>query len=355
MSYGQYGPRPPNQSKPATKQQSDKVLKHVFDNPAHVAFHPLQKDGSGYEQTDARNKQGNWYFKTEGEMRTVYSYRDSYPIASRFPLGKKIIFLSRSGKPWGVTTAGHMSATYNALPKDDKNTLVFCVPTVATYRGLTKETHLNNLADYIIRINEEIGEYTHGRSLYTIQHALGRATSLADEAKLYAKTFHLPAPKLPKIPKLTAEREAKAKAYDAASDARAAARKAARDARWAEQSRVNALEQAEKIAAWRAGSTARFWNLNEGGFALLRVKDKNVETSMGVTVPINGPTGAARLLRFLQALKVAGRTYQTNGHSEHIAQFTVTSFDGEVLVAGCHRIKWAEIEAIAEQVLALAE
>ncbi len=329
-------------------------LKHVFDNPSHVWAHPRQKDGSGYEQTEAKNKQGNWYFRVENGARVCFSYRDSYPIASRFELGKKIIFLSRSGKPYSVTTAKHISATNSAIPRG-KNTLVFYVPFVAPYRGFDEATHLENLADYVTRITEEIGEYTRGHSLYKVQYSLGRVTGLVAEAKLYAKTFHLPAPKLPKIPKLTAEREAKAKAYDASADARRNARNAARDARWAEQSRVNALEQAEKIAEWRAGSAARFWNLNEDGFALLRVNGKNVETSMGATVPINGPTGAARLLRVLQALKAAGRTYQTNGHSEHIAQFTVTSFDGEVLVAGCHRIKWAEIEAIAEQVLALGE
>jgi hypothetical protein len=51
-------------------------------------------------------------------------------------------------------------------------------------------------------------------------------------------------------------------------------------------------------------------------------------------------------------LKASGRTYQSNGHSEHIGAFTVTSFDGDTLVAGCHRITWEEILSVSDAVLA---
>jgi len=47
---------------------------------------------------------------------------------------------------------------------------------------------------------------------------------------------------------------------------------------------------------------------------------------------------------------LAGRI-QSNGHSERIGAFTVTSFDGEVLVAGCHRIQWQEILSVSDAVL----
>jgi hypothetical protein len=38
-------------------------------------------------------------------------------IGSRFELGRKIIFLLRSGKPYSITTSGHMNATRSAVPK----------------------------------------------------------------------------------------------------------------------------------------------------------------------------------------------------------------------------------------------
>jgi hypothetical protein len=54
----------------------------------------------------------------------------------------------------------------------------------------------------------------------------------------------------------------------------------------------------------------------------------------------------------LKALKDSGRTFVQNGHTEHIGHFTVTSFDGELLTAGCHRVTWQEILNISDAVLA---
>jgi hypothetical protein len=72
----------------------------------------------------------------------------------------------------------------------------------------------------------------------------------------------------------------------------------------------------EKIAAWKRGEDVRL--RIQYSEALLRVKGDNVETSMHVSVPVSGPAGAARLFRFLVALKTSGRTYSSNGHSERI-------------------------------------
>src|ERR1700730_11109451 len=107
MSFGQYSlnRRPADESRPLRKQDSKKRLRHVFDNPAHVWAHPRKKDGSGFEQTDARVGGGNWYFKTSpDDTRVIYSYRDSYVIGSRFEIARKTIFLLRSGKPYSITT-----------------------------------------------------------------------------------------------------------------------------------------------------------------------------------------------------------------------------------------------------------
>src|SRR6267378_1144111 len=116
MSYGQYSPneRP---AVPLIEVKSKKRLAHIFDNPAHVWAHPREKDGSGFEQTEAWNKGKNFYFKTvEDDTRILYSYRDSYPIASRFIHKRKPVYLVRSGKPWGVTTSSHMSSGSSAVP-----------------------------------------------------------------------------------------------------------------------------------------------------------------------------------------------------------------------------------------------
>ncbi len=363
---------------PSIEVKSKKRLAHIFDNPAHVWAHPIEKDGSGYEQTEAWNKGKNFYFKTvEDDTRILYSYRDSYPVASRFIHKKKPVYLVRSGTPYSVTTSGHMSSGSSAVPH---SAIKFSVPYVTRYSGHSvamqhtygggayndkpnPETHAANLADIVSRISEGISLFNTAKSLYRAEAGLNSAKILASKAREYSKLFNVKLPKLPAIPALKQERKDKLAAFDAARRSRADARTATRNAQWAEQRRLDALSREERITAWRAGSPMIRHIVSSEGYALLRVKGSNVETSMGVSVPINGLAGAGRLLRFLTACKDAGRPYQRNGHTEHIGNFTVESFQpllddkadvsptGEwILIAGCHRIKWSEVESIREAV-----
>ncbi len=422
MSFGQYG----SHARPSRPDFSSRVpapkkrLRHVFDNPAHIWAHPLHKDGSGFEQTDARVAGGNWYFKTSSDgTRVIYSYRDSYPIGSRFEHGKKTIFLLRSGKPYSVTTSGHMSATRGAVPKDDKGVKIFTVPYVTEHdvsqilnaghhygqayprdSKPDRSTHKANLAAYVAEIADAIERHSKARSSYNIRGTLNEALSLTAEFKRYAKTFKLKLPLLPKLPKLDPAKLADIIKREQAREEKAAAKRAAEHAAWEaqHQAEVEAWKngptackhigtdgepkhsfsgrwecerqqeqeewdrtKADKIAAWKRGEDVRL-RLGYRDNALLRVRtfgaDESVaglvgcvETSHSVQVPISGPAGAARLFRFLVALKTSGRTYQQNGHSEHIGHFTVTSFDGEVLIAGCHKITWEEILSVSDAVL----
>lgn len=402
MSYGQYSTQP-RPSKPVFRsdvnptQKVPKRLQHVFDNPAHVWAHPLQKDGSGFEQTDARNAQGNFYFKTSRDnTRVIYSYRDSYPVGARFEQGRKIIFLLRAGKPFSSTTAVHMSATRCGVPKSDANVLCFTVPaTVNPYThekiGDAKE-HDENVKNYLEEIADAIQRHSVSKASYTLRCTLGEAAQLTAEVKLYCKTFKLKLPALPKLPKLDAAKLAqiieKEKARDAKRDAKRAAERAEYERHHQEevnawlasdkacihvidgrpvhtyQNRWECERQTEReqwevnreslILQWRQGANVTL-KLGYSEHALLRVKDANVETSQGVDVPITGRAGAARLFRFLLKLKETGQTFQTNGHKEHIGNFSVTSFDGQILVAGCHKITWEEVLSISAEVLAVEQ
>src|SRR6267154_1173690 len=165
MSYGQYSlhTRPADESRPPRTQETKKRLRHVFDNPAHVWAHPRQKDGSGFEQDNARVPGGRWYFKTSSDgTRVIYSYRDSYVIGSRFQLGRKIICLLRSGKAYSVTTAGHMNATRAAVPKNDKNIEVFTVQEmVGSYDTKPgRFEHAANVRAYIADIADAIERHS---------------------------------------------------------------------------------------------------------------------------------------------------------------------------------------------------
>lgn len=411
MSFGQYSgePKPGKPSFPVKAKR----LKYVFDDPTHVWANPRKSDGSGFEQDNARNQGANIYFKTSNDgTRVLYSYRDSYPIASLFTHKKKQVVLLRSGKPYSVTTAKHMHMGQNASRHIETR---FTVPVVvAGYDGKPDAGyHAQNLADYVERINASILEFSKARASRRIEWAHKEASSLWIECRDYAKFFGLKLPKLPKLPLIDvdkmrvikdreiladAKREAKRKAENAACEAKHATEVKA----WEESGackhltlhsyseRYSCEQQTRRdeweankpalIAAWKSG-TGKSNSLQLVGYddyALLRVKlDEdsklhNVETSQGVSVPVAGRAGATRLLSFLQACKADGRTYKANGHTEHIGNFTVSSFgpigygnsaepnavrdavaitdEQWVLVAGCHRIRWSEVESIADAV-----
>jgi hypothetical protein len=432
MSYGLYGHRRDIPARPdLTQRQADKPKskreKHVFGSNDtgvhHVWANPLTKDGQGFYQTHGTNPQRNFYFKTDADgTRVLYSYRDTYPVASLFDIGKgkrKRIYLIRSGKSYSVTTSGHISAAYSAIP-DKKN--VFQVPYVTRHDNLDaakygnvwtrdgkpdKATHTANLADIVARCVESIEASNKARAVRNIVHNHTAAVLLQATAKRYARTFAIKLPKLPSIPVLdNAKLEAIRERERIADEKREAIRKAARAAyeakhaeevaqweasgtcthtphhtfadqydckRQTEEDDWNA-NRVELIAAWKRGEDVKL-RLAYNEPALLRVRCAGdsldvvnpdsyvVETSQHVTVPVSGKLGAARLLRFLQSIKAEGRTYQRNGHTEHIGRFTVDSFGPLendlaedkfkhwILRAGCHHILWSEIESIIPQVI----
>jgi hypothetical protein len=332
-----------------------------------------------------------------------------------FDIGKgkarKRVYLIRSGKAYSVTTSGHVYAAYCAVP-DKEN--CFHVPYVTRYTQPNhdypdtgrpdKATHAANLADYITQIQDLINTQTQGRASYRIEIAHSEAITLCETAKHYARVFGLKSPKLPKVPKLDKAKLATIKAREAERKARTEAKRKADNEAWeARHAAEVAVWEAsgyckhtphhtlgekwtcerqteqedweanklDRIAQWKRGEDVTLRISYEDAsmrYALLRVKQEDgayyVQTSMHVSVLVSGLAGASRLLRFLQALKSNGRTYQRNGHTEHIGQFTVDSFKPAVLTAspdnpstpewiltaGCHRIVWSEIESIAQQV-----
>lgn len=65
-------------------------------------------------------------------------------------------------------------------------------------------------------------------------------------------------------------------------------------------------------------------------------------TDRGARVPVEH---ARRALRFVRVVMARGQEYQRNGHTEHIGHYAIdrVEVDG-TLHAGCHVIKWDEIE-----------
>ncbi len=363
----------PKHTETSDKDPSGNRAKHVLRTGTvpHAWAHPLGKDGSGFYQTHARNSQGNIFYRTsEDGTRVLFSYRNSYQIGSLFLVRKgkttRRVYLTLGDKPYSVTTAGHMNMCRGAVPKDAVHWDVLKV--VSGYNTKpTRAEHVKNVAFLASEYEATVAKLAKAKSEYTLNWRLRDAVKQRHAALDYAKFFNVKTPVLAPLPTITSSRRAKACAFDAVTKARREAAIERRRAEYAQEDANRKKSLPEKIAAWRLGQAVGYLNLDH---TLLRLTEANgsphVETTQGVKVPVNGQAGAARLFHFLKALYEAKREYIRNGHTQHIGNFSVDSFKPEtlhdaatppeygeyVLTAGCHVIKWSEIEAIAPAVLA---
>lgn len=330
---------PANENSSASKRQ-----RHVFPTSEipHLWAHKTQED--------ARNPQGNLYFKGS----VIYSYRDSYPIANHVTNGKtgkaaKSAVLVRTDT-YSVTTSGHISAVRSAIPS---GTTVFYVPSVQTEWAWSEQgaDHKTNLAYFVEQAQESLRKAQNSRK-YGLSE-LNSAFEYRNRAAEYAKFFGLPSPLksfsfLPSCKALEAlrakltEREQRAKVLDAVKRARD-------NQRWDERRRIQALNDVEQIELWRQGNPhARApWNAP----TMLRIKGSEVETSRGAKVPVSH---AKRGLAFVRKVVTSGQEYVRNGHTFHLGHYPIDRIEENgTLHAGCHVITLAEIERIAPALEAL--
>ena len=295
----------------------------------HLWFHKVQDS--------ARNSNHSFYF----EGPTIFSWGSHFPIATHVTRGKKNAVLFTE-KNYSVSTSGHKSATRSAIPE---GTTVFHVEDVFREDRYASNSHAVNLKSYVERVERHLAKCARARGSYSKQWEHERAASLRQEAREYAKFFHLPLPKIAPIPALDSDGLAKLKASEAQKSAEKAAKEKARKAELVKQ-------EAEALAKWRAHEiqTCGFYN---SPIALRITKDKSeLETSRGARIPVSH---ALRGLRFVREVVKRGEEFQTNGHKFPLGVYQIDRIETDGTVkAGCHVIALAEIERIAPDIEALA-
>jgi hypothetical protein len=109
------------------------------------------------------------------------------------------------------------------------------------------------------------------------------------------------------------------------------------------------LDFVEKSALWREGNPNV--RLPWGADTLLRINGDEVETSRGARVPVSH---AKRGLAFVRRVVASGQEYVRNGHTLHLGHYAIDRIETDgTLHAGCHVIKYPEIEALAPALEAL--
>jgi hypothetical protein len=302
------------------------MTKTVFDGRmcAHVWAQQSQPEG--------RNNNGQFFFKGP----TIYSYGSHFPIAT-FKTTKRgqryVLFTTRD---YSITTSKHKGFARNAI--HDETIFYIPRPTGPDTPRQQYEAEID-AATRVAATEAAKGKRYAKRALAALGLAAGKAEAANEYAAFVGERWRL------KVPGVTAEALADASvAHERA--VKAAARKAAK----AEKERAE--EQRELQAAWLAGDEPRYSSLRgfdaACGGAALRVMGEDLETSHGARVPLKH---AVKVFPFLKLCREEGKTWEKNGHSIRVGHFTLDRIEADgSFKAGCHEIRWPEVERIAKQI-----
>ncbi len=113
-----------------------------------------------------------------------------------------------------------------------------------------------------------------------------------------------------------------------------------------EQRDRRAVIEADVIKSWRDGKAVRL-PYRSDHVTMMRIKGDEVQTSMGARFPVEH---ARKAFKIIARCKRNDVDWVRNGHSIPVGHFKLDSIcaNGDVK-AGCHFVKWAEIELCARE------
>ena len=334
-------------------------------------------------QASARNPQGSLFF----EGRTIYSYRTSWPLAALRPHKKRPALVLTNCERCSVTTAQHQSAVNLAV--SHLTAIAVPSPALNDHRS-AGDQHGGNIAHLFKRAADYLTKAQRAMTHSTVAWRRREAMQALADARTYCAHFGIRR-KIPDFP--AAEWDAalaRAQAIENPDPVRDAKRLKARERRQAaarkglehifnsycaEVEAFNAAYAAANLPTsaehWRATGqwqsrltdlrapylpwkmrrkVSELFTLPEVANdrprdTLLRVNGDQIETSRGARIPLDH---APRIWALVQACRNTGRAYTRNGHTEHAGQYAIDAVDTDgTLRAGCHSIKYAELELMA--------
>ncbi len=104
----------------------------------------------------------------------------------------------------------------------------------------------------------------------------------------------------------------------------------------------DAEDENARLVAWLRGEGSAYQSLHCDGPTLLRAADGQMETSKGARVPL---ADAQRAYLFAQRVRAKG--WHRNGEQFAIGHYQLDAVNEHGVVAGCHRVSWAECERFA--------
>ncbi|MHB8388063.1 MAG: hypothetical protein ACYDBH_00615 [Acidobacteriaceae bacterium] len=319
-------------------------------------------------QPDARNPQGNLYFRGD----TIFSYRDSWPLARIYSNKRKGTLVLTNSETASITTSQHQAAV---------NRAVCHLPTIAVPFVLREQPGGNNIAALLRRAGECLLKAQRGRSPWLVTNGREEAQLAYKQAAQYQAFFGIRR-KLPAFPAsdwdaaaARMERLANPDPLSLDKRARATVKRRARALATLREKFESSLQQ---IAAYQAFGDPAVWRaggeLPRKGYpyvayslqcrfrsaglilppikpfaydTLLRVRGDQIETSLGARIPLSF---APIIWRAVQKVLASGIAWRPNGHTLHAGTYAVDEISADgTLHVGCHTIRYSELELMARQ------
>jgi hypothetical protein len=276
------------------------------------------------KQAEGRNAQGNIYF----DGKSIFSCGSHFEMA-RFVTPEIVL---RTSRTYSVTTRKHLNYVANAV--SDKT--LFTVPSFEdhTENALYLAKEIRDRIDSTGRARSSIGyrlQDISGKTreayayLFEFKNKIGLAAR--KEVRDLDRYFH-------KV--LTQDKIDALKVREAEKEKRDAIRYAAERARREEAQRLEGLKHAEHLENWKASVDASYSYGLQYLPVALRINGDNIETSHGATVPLKAARELWDKLTRKEPL-----------HGLTMGDYTVTGFDGSILMVGCHKIPVKEVLRMA--------
>ncbi len=279
-------------------------------------------------QSQAQGRASRVFF--EGQL--IYSYGYHFPVARFAPeYGNIVLFTSRG---YSSSTGKHKTLIRSAIPSGFN--VVYCDD---PSKGA--EHNLDKWRAAVEWMRRDFAAKTHKISRGNLAVEIFKN---CESAIVYCMALKIAAPEWTN--ESNDEMAARDYVYELAK-----AREIKKAAARAEYEKQMGLEAAERMALWAIGE-----NVYSGGFqylpTALRIKGESIQTSRGANIPV---ADAIKLWPLLLRAKQSGKTLEAGLHSINLGAYRFNSFDGHILIVGCHQIAWNEIEKMADQLNLLKE
>lgn len=283
-------------------------------------------------QAHARNA-GRTFFFTG---RRLYSYGSHFVVAEIIHHADPQAFapfVFFNAARYSMSTNRHQRYARNAIPSHMR---------VVEVHAWESGDRLRQPADLVASLTHHVADLLAKayRARVARDFYLDGAARTADDARFLAQFYGLPEPQFPSLSLEGGKAIAAAQARVAEQ-----VRQQEREAR--ERARI---EMAAQLRDWRNGTGSIYlrtgWSQMPTALRVSPSDPDEVETTQGARFPVRH---AVRLWPILKSLRERGESYQRNGHSIHLGEYVLDSFNAETgeLRAGCHTLEWSEIERFA--------